>query len=475
MPAARCALLGLLALSCLVLSASATSLRLQRSPHRFQAHEGKTRTPHASLAEVKPSLGDSDVQVPMTGGLLTLGAYFVNMSIGKTQFFDALVDTGSSNIWVTGFKEAESKTYRPVSCGDAECRRCNVDGSKSCLFGPPQCDNGQCGWGITYGGGGTMSTGVLGTDEICFAGADSSLCTSVSPFGEVRRNVPKQGALGAIIGLAFPRNGCNPSCVTTLYDGMKQQQPAIGKKFSMCLTQTDGGVMDFGPVNQSRLSGPVVELKVTHEHWYNLAVVDLQVDGAGTGLPHIAFSVTNDVIGSFVDSGTSVLAMGPLPFASLQQRFTTGALGQLPGVKELWNGQCVPQTEVDPIITKLPPIDVHIDATGTYNPNSADIKVFSVPPSSYLLKADKNYCLGIAEVSFPHSFPQPSSRCWRSIAKKTAELTRRVSLFRSAALASFWETFSLRTTSPCTTPPRAPPVSVSRRSSRELATKTVIG
>jgi hypothetical protein len=144
---------------------------------------------------------------------------------------------------------------------------------------------------------------------------------------------------------------------------------------------------------------PIQELKVTHEHWYNLAVTDLVVNGKATGLPNIAFAVTNDVIGSFVDSGTSVLGMGPLPFASLQQTFTSGSLGSLPGMKELWNGQCVPQTEVDPVKGQYPGIEVHIDATGTYTGKGEQIKVFHIPANSYLLKAGKNYCLGIAQIS----------------------------------------------------------------------------
>ncbi|KNC52002.1 pregnancy-associated glycoprotein 6 [Thecamonas trahens ATCC 50062] len=383
------------------LEGKGVTLGLSRTEHGFKADKemmmmmtaADSMRPHASHTLLKPGVGAKTVEVPMSGGLLTLGAYYINVTIGSQPFL-ALVDTGSSNIWVTGYKP--DAKYAPVACNSPVCQKCNTDGSGSCLFGPPMCENEVCQFGITYGGGGSLAAGPLATDTICVGG----LCTDSAPFGRVETNLPPgPGALSAIVGLAFERNACNPSCVPTLFDSLVADNAGVEPFFGMCLTQDRGGVIDVGFVNTSRVSAPFVDIYVTHEHWYNIEVVDFVIDGHGLGLPELVYKVTNDVIGSFVDSGTSLLLLGSLPFAALAERMTTqyASLPGMSGSSNFFTGACFPTSLVDPQLANYPAISVAIK---TNDPKErTKVVTLAIPASSYLLKAGSQRCLGIASVS----------------------------------------------------------------------------
>ena len=74
----------------------------------------------------------------------------------------------------------------------------------------------------------------------------------------------------------------------------------------------------MGDYNSSRFTGELMYTPIVHKHWFNFKLMDIQVDGKSIGVPTIFYEFRNDVLGSFVDSGTSVVLLGTYTFGQLQ-------------------------------------------------------------------------------------------------------------------------------------------------------------
>lgn len=80
----------------IAITAAAYSHRIQRSPHKFVPHDANSEhgisIPNSILVPPSRRLFRNGNSIPMTGGFLTLGAYFVNVQVGSpARTFNVLV------------------------------------------------------------------------------------------------------------------------------------------------------------------------------------------------------------------------------------------------------------------------------------------------------------------------------------------------------------------------------------------------
>eukprot|EP01111_Echinosteliopsis_oligospora_P011016 TRINITY_DN3532_c1_g1_i1.p1 TRINITY_DN3532_c1_g1~~TRINITY_DN3532_c1_g1_i1.p1 ORF type:complete len:376 (+),score=93.40 TRINITY_DN3532_c1_g1_i1:75-1202(+) len=339
----------------------------------------------------------------MNGGVLTLGAYFTDVEIGSpAQTFSVLIDTGSSNLVVPAkgcetcgngpqFDPSSSSSFSAVPFHGDYCSKCNPDeGASECIFGSPYswANTTHCGFGITYGGGSSGLGGYWAMDKVCWGG----LCVDAT-FGMGELEFPND-SLGnsGILGLASGFNGCNPTCVDLLYDTYVDDLN-IPNYFGMCLTPSNGGVIDVGYINTTRYTGELQYAPMEVDRWYNLIVKDVLVGSVSLGLPQFAYATTNDVIGSFIDSGTSTLLMSPSIFSSFQTVYQNNFCS-LPGIcgnNTLFTGECYPVDQIQPHIVEYPSINFLVEGEqGEFT--------LSLPASSYLMNISDQYCFGVQSV-----------------------------------------------------------------------------
>jgi len=194
-------------------------------------------------------------------------------------------------------------------------------------------------------------------------------------------------------GLAYDFNSCNPSCQTPIFDQISTlfQIPNL---FSICLTPSSGGVLDLGFVDANKYNGIIMWTPISMKRWYNMNLLDIRVNGQSIGVPPFLYYTTNDVIGAFIDSGTSIILINPYAYQSLSQLFEQKYCN-LPGV---CNGQllttdgggCINDTEMGNNLLMFPNLEFIFPDSG-----SASTFTLTVPPTSYFLHTNNNYCLGL--------------------------------------------------------------------------------
>jgi hypothetical protein len=129
---------------------------------------------------------------------------------------------------------------------------------------------------------------------------------------------------------------------------------------------------------------------VTQKRWWNIHVLDIKVGGKSINVPEYFYWTTNDVIGGFVDSGTSVFLVAPVVYSEIQRVFQENYSG-LPGVAHvLFSGGCVPAAEMGDKVKLFPNVTVSLP-----DENTGAAFSLGMPPESYLLFANDAYCLGI--------------------------------------------------------------------------------
>jgi len=118
---------------------------------------------------------------------------------------------------------------------------------------------------------------------------------------------------------------------------------------------------------------------------------DITIGGFTIGVPNFFYRTTNDVIGTFVDSGTTLILTGPVIFDAIQATFENN-FGSLGGLSGLFSGTtCVAQSKID--IDQYPNVTFSIEGfDGAY-------LNLDVPPSAYLMDLGNEYCFGIAQTA----------------------------------------------------------------------------
>jgi len=392
-----------------------TSMAVKR--HKPQFRSGEDDEMEGLAASVRPSSSGrgryrATQTIPMGGDYLTTGAYYCDVEIGSpSKTFSVLVDTGSSNLAVPSsactncgsnpgtvtYDPSDSSSSDIPACTSTFCQTCIPAGSDAteCSFGEPECDaskSGGCPFGITYGGGSSALGGEYATDKVCLGSA----CADGAAVGQILDEVyfeSTQGPFLGILGLASSANACNPSCVPTLLDSLVEAE-ATENEFGMCFT-TEGGVIDLGFANASRYEGELSYVPIVRPTWYELPLIDVLVGTTSVGAPEFLFTATNDVIGSFIDSGTSVLLFGPAIASAIQNIFQT-VYADLPGmstnVDNFWNGNCFNNSVIEPKIDEYPDL-VYVFS----GEDGVDVTI-PVAADAYLMLVDEMRCLGIAGV-----------------------------------------------------------------------------
>lgn len=350
--------------------------------------------------------GSSSIALP--GGYLTLGAYYTTVCLGSPcQNYTVLYDTGSSNLAIPSVKcnscgsgkaydPSLSRTVEWVNFGTTLCNQCNSDGSTNCLFGQPYPEPSNmslCGIGISYGGGSSFFTGPLVYDQVTWAGM-----SVVSGFIPMIENIPSASfsvnPLDGIIGFASEHNAVNPTYVPTLWKTLLAAGMVSDNLFGLCLTPESGGVMDVGFIDSNKYTGTLQYADIVQDEWFNVGLRDISVGGVGLKLHPVVYSFNNDQIGTFIDSGTGVVILGPALYQVFQDTFQRG-WGQLPGVNgtsNIFNGRVLSESEMGKHLAEFPTISFSIAGQGGTN------IVLELPPSAYFMLQDKQYVFGVVSV-----------------------------------------------------------------------------
>ena len=386
MAALRCALLVAACVGVALAAKPHATFSLWRAPHvrgaaaahrgdGVAARAGPFWRSHPTAARVAAGLGSAGVHpYPMSGGtgMASGAAFWMNLTVGSPGVtFAVQVDTGSSNTLVPTvgcdtcggpsvsprrYSPAQSNTSRALACSSAMCQNCVAPQvgtavlpsyNQPCKYRGQCVGAGTCEMQVSYGGGSLSALGHVHQDRACLVGGGPAGAPTVcgkpeyTYIGAMFSQDPPESLPNGILGLAFPDNACTPTCQPTFLDSLVASGAIAPEmnRFGMCVTDSRGGILDLGGVDGTRVIGGEAAIqyaKVTHKHWYNIDVVSLQFAGGRTvPVPSLYWGVTNDVIGSFVDSGTMPLLMGPAIFQHFAAAFLAD-YAHLPGVSQLF-------------------------------------------------------------------------------------------------------------------------------------------
>jgi hypothetical protein len=328
----------------------------------------------------RPSLDNAATRegVNVSGSIITLGEYYVSVTIANQSFF-VQIDTGSSLFAVPAagnhsvlYNPAASSTYQPVSCSASFCQQCgSYLGSSQCYFSE------------TFGGGDSIS-GVLATDLVELGGitARASVAMIMQESGTFE-NAPVEG----ILGLAQPSLACNPSCVPPLLDSL-----GVASLFGICLcASAGGGELDMGAVVPSRAVNATLFYTplVPQSGFYQVTLLDIL--GDSTSLVGSFQQPLFDSVVTIVDSGTTLLLAPTWLYENLIS-YLQGL--NLPGVNVLAQGSCTCLTAAE--ILEYPTLWLQF-ADATNNSRTG----FQVPigPQEYLVGVNGLACLGIGSTT----------------------------------------------------------------------------
>jgi len=194
-----------------------------------------------------------------------------------------------------------------------------------------------------------------------------------------------------IIGFAYDTNACNPTCVPSIWSSLVKSDK-FEDVFGLCLNATNGGVVDMGYIDPTKFYGNLQWVPVVQERWYNMELLDVLVGGVSIGLPPVVYSYLNDQIGSFIDSGTSVVLFGPAIFAAFQEIWQDNWC-KLPGVcgqsqPNIFSGGCLTDAQMGSSLSSFPTINFIFNGQ-----NNAAVSL-AVPSSAYFMHANGQYCFG---------------------------------------------------------------------------------
>ena len=397
-----------------MLTVAAVPIKLHRPPHTFESNGLSQEANHKKIHGAgRKSVGR---HIPMSGGILTLGAFFLDLTVGTgagQQKFAVIVDTGSSNTAVPAvgctrcatnqlYNASMSPTSRPLACSDPMCTNCIPipvgsasvpSGDQKCQYGNAVCYNDMCGFGFAYGGGGTGTEGTIVTDVACLA--NGTYCARIY-LDQLQNEFPTGTQSSGILGLAYGGVACNPTCQPPILDAMVANGtlPANEDLFGMCLTKANGGIMDLGALDTTRYTGTMKYTKVVSDSFFSIEVKDILIGNISIGVPRLFYKIHNDVLGSFVDSGTTVVLVGPYAM----QRITDVMLENFPHLPHVdaifGQGACVNFTNPN-YVNLYPTISFVIEGLEGTN---GDFTV-SMDGTNYLLASGGTlYCPGIAGV-----------------------------------------------------------------------------
>ena len=384
---------------------------------------------------------------PIHGGIYTMGAYFVNVTVGSGAgqvTVQALADTGSPNTAISSVECTTCKSNKkynisrsptaqlvPFTTGNASndpCQNCipyavgtdtvpdpgTIPTVERCMFGRPMNESGVCGFAISYGGTYAGITGVTVRDFACIGSPlnPSRLCGHDIFINLIENQYPTGTLSMGVLGLSFPHNACNPSCQPTILDSLVAQGVLKPEqdRYGMCLDAASGGNLDVGEYNPEAYYGNMSWAPLVKEHWFNIHVKAIKVNGVDIGVPEFMLNIVNEGLGAFVDSGTAGVFVSPYAFDMITDLMSTN-YSYLPCVQQLFvHGDCCNMTNAEAAL--YPPISFTIRGNAIPDTNETQYDTFdiSMSGSNYLVLGplvDPSFVTPSPHTPSPYGVPTP--------------------------------------------------------------------
>mmetsp|Transcript_3574 Transcript_3574/g.10767 ORF Transcript_3574/g.10767 Transcript_3574/m.10767 type:complete len:540 (+) Transcript_3574:215-1834(+) len=302
---------------------------------RVQMEMGKSpsplaRYPHPQELVLHEEDGNH-VVTPLYGGITSVGEYYAIIKIGG-QDVRVQIDTGSATLAVpmdqcktcrsTDKRYIMSRSTSPiktrVSCDDESCapNRCSQG---RCLCGSNnQCcsaqDRNSCGFFLAYGDG-SGAEGALARDYLEWGGVKVPVT-----FGGILSDSSdfERPSVDGILGMAYPRLACNPSCIKPVFDTMVEKGIVKKNIFTVCMGPT-GGALALGGFDTSMAAGepfyePLTDVDERIRKFYSIKMTQKMLIGERT----LELEALTDAI---VDSGTTLIVVSKQMFAQIQAHF----------------------------------------------------------------------------------------------------------------------------------------------------------
>ncbi|CAJ0939396.1 unnamed protein product, partial [Mesorhabditis belari] len=220
--------------------------------------------------------------------------YLGNITIGTPdQTFVAVLDTGSSNLWVPGTK-----------CGATCNGKHKFDGSKSSTF-----TDKKTPWTIQYGSG--DAKGTLAQDIVKFGSTgENQLAVPNTVFGQATQISSdfKNDATDGILGLAFQSLAVDnvvPVLVNAINQGLLDQPLfTVWLQHRGAVEGAAGGVFTYGAVDQTNCGQVIAYQPLSSATYFQFKVDSFKI---GTYTKNQKYDVISDTGTSFLGGPTAVV------------------------------------------------------------------------------------------------------------------------------------------------------------------------
>lgn len=283
-------------------------------------------------ASISPSAITGFHVVPLYGGMVKVGEYYAQIKLGG-QMVRTQIDTGSATLAAPmgtchnclqgdhRYKLSASVGGKGavISCGDdSVCTRDRCIPSlcggcsplKACCA---KLQHDRCGFHLHFGDG-SGADGFLVRDDMEWGGVSFPVV-----FGGINQDSPdfERPQVDGILGMAYPRLACNPSCVKPAFESMVDHLQ-MKKVFQICIT-SDSGKIVLGNWDKTLMKTPPTWVKLTLSQpatYYSVKLSGhLMVNKRPVEFPRYKLAV--------VDSGTTLLVFTTAAFDILKEHLQT--------------------------------------------------------------------------------------------------------------------------------------------------------
>jgi hypothetical protein len=272
--------------------------------------------------------------------------YYGIVEVGTPpQSFRVIYDTGSSNLWVPD---------RTCSCGGFIARKHKYDAETSTSY----VEDGKE-FKIMYGSG--PVSGKFGQDTVTMG---DDITVEGIHFGRINKTSGLgfgylMGKFDGIFGLGF--KSISIEGVQPVFDAAVEQGLVESPVFAFYLGDNAEGELTLGGYDESKYTGDLKTVKLSHEDYWQINIDGLSVNG----------NELDGAASAIVDSGTSLLAMPPAQADKIANEL---------GAKKMFTGQYTVDCSA---IDSLPDVTFTIDGQD-----------YPLPASDYVLSTGKMCLLG---------------------------------------------------------------------------------
>ncbi len=339
-------------------------------------------------------------EVHLHGGIVAVGEYYARVKIGG-QTVRVQIDTGSATLAVPmaectsckkgdmryDIKKSNSGVARIIGCNDEECEshKCNSFICGKCSEKRGCCatsDHNSCAFHLSFGDG-SGARGVLVKDMLEWGNTKFPVV-----FGGIRHDSPdfERKQVDGILGMAYPRLACNPSCVKPAWESARDYLK-LKDMFTMCMTD-DGGTITLGDfdsrVNTTAVTWVPMDL-TNPPNFYNMKLIgNMKIGERELVLPSYRRAI--------LDSGTTLIVFSRRAFKMFLDHLMTHYC-HIPGLcdKPTWfkPAHCVKIEDKDRL--KLPDLEFQLEGFKIH-----------LTPSEYMInyksKGPEFWCVGLMQL-----------------------------------------------------------------------------